>query len=135
MPTTRTITYRPDLGLLIVRWHQDAALPVLPADYRAMLDVAREHGCARWLLDVRRREGADPALSACASTTFYPLAAEKLAPRRLLLAVLTSSYIYDRFHNDPAQRQYVDYILAPERPFLTRVFADEGPATRWLQTH
>lgn len=132
LATTRTITYRPDLRIMIVRWFQDASLSVLQADYHAMLAVAEESNCARWLLDVRRREGANPELSAWASATFYPLAATRLLPQRLHLAVLNSSYIYERFLNDPVQRQHVDYMLAPERPFLTRVFDDEGAATRWL---
>ncbi|SMB84788.1 hypothetical protein SAMN00120144_3855 [Hymenobacter roseosalivarius DSM 11622] len=131
--TTRTSAYRPDLEILIVRWHQDAALPVLQADYQTMLEVAAEHNCARWLLDVRRREDTDPQLSAWASATFYPQAAAQLLPQRLHLAVLNSTYIYERFRNDPAHQQYVAYMLAPERPFLTKVFDDEGEATRWLQ--
>ena len=129
---TRTIIYRPDLRIMIVRWFQDAPPPVLQADYHAMLAVAEENSCARWLLDVRRREGTDPQLSAWASATFYPMAAARLLPQRLHLAVLNSSYIYERFLNDPIQRQYVDYMLSPERPFLTQVFDDEGKATRWL---
>lgn len=133
LTTTRTIAYRPDLGILIVRWHQDATLPVLQADYQTMLEVAVEHNCARWLLDVRRRENTDPLLSAWASSTFYPQAATRLLPQRLRLGVLNSAYIYDRFRNDPVQQQYVAYMLAPERPFLTNVFDDEGKATSWLQ--
>jgi hypothetical protein len=131
--TTRTIAYRPDLGILIVRWHQDAGLSVLQADYQAMLEAAIEHSCARWLLDVRRREDTDPRLSEWASTTFYPQAAARLLPQRLRLGVLNSTYIYDRFRNDPAHQQYVTYMLAPERPFITSVFDDEGEATRWLR--
>lgn len=129
---TRSITYRPDLGILVVRWHHDAELAVLQADYHAMLAMAEEFGCARWLLDVRRREGTDPALSLWASTVFYPAAATRLAPRRLHLAVLTSDYILDRFVNDPVQKEYVAYMMAPERDFIARTFADEGEATRWL---
>ncbi|MGY2133093.1 hypothetical protein ACW9KT_12750 [Hymenobacter sp. HD11105] len=132
-PTTRTITYRPDLKILIVRWHQDADPEVLQADYHAMLAAAQEHSCSRWLIDVRRREGNNPEISAWASTVFYPLAASRLAPQRLFLAVLTSAYIYNRFREDAEQRQYVDYMLASERPFTTNVFDEEGPATRWLE--
>jgi hypothetical protein len=133
-PITRTINYRPDLNILVVRWHQDAANEVLQADYLAMLAAAEEHGCGRWLLDVRRREGNDPAMSAWASQVFYPLAASRLAPQRLYLGILTSTYIYDRFRNDAEQRQYVEYMLAAERPFVTNVFDQEGPATQWLQS-
>jgi hypothetical protein len=134
-PTTRTISYRPDLNILVVRWHQDAELAVLQADYQAMLTVATEYHCGRWLLDVRRRENTDPQLSEWASTTFYPYAAAQLAPQRLHLAVLTSSYIYERFANDPVQREYVNYMLAEERPFITNVFDDEAQATIWLQAN
>ncbi|WP_310397729.1 hypothetical protein [Hymenobacter sp.] len=130
--TSRTITHRPDLGVLIVRWHHDAETAVLQADYQAMLATAEELGCARWLLDVRRREGADPAMGAWASNVFYPAAAARLLPQRLRLAVLTSSHIIDRFLDDPVQKEYVAYMLAPERPFVARSFADEGEAMKWL---
>ena len=129
---SRTITHRPDLGILIVRWHHDASMAVLQADYQAMLTTAEEHRCARWLLDVRRREGADPATAAWASGMFYPEAAERLLPQRLHLAVLASSYIIERFLNDPVHKHYVAAMLAPDRPFITRTFADEGEATQWL---
>lgn len=132
---TRTITFRPDLEILIVRWHTDAELVLLQEDYHAMLAVAREHECARWLLDVRRREGSDPALSAWASQTFYPFASQQVVPQLLCLAILTATHVYERFADDPAQRQYVDYMLAEERPFLARMFDDEGEAVRWLQAH
>jgi hypothetical protein len=132
---SRSIIHRPDLGILIVRWHHDAELAVLQADYQAMLAMAEQFGCARWLLDVRRREGSDPAMSAWASTVFYPEAAARLLPQRLHLAVLTSAYIVDRFVNDPMQKEFVEYMMAPERAFLTRTFADEGEATRWLSAN
>ncbi|WP_303312626.1 hypothetical protein [Hymenobacter sp. BT730] len=132
-PATRTITYRPDLEILLVRWHADAELSVWQEDYHTMLAVAQQHACARWLLDVRRREGTDPALSAWASQTFYPFASQQVAPQLLCLAILTANPIYGRFADDPAQRQYVEYMLAEERPFLTQVFDDEAEALRWLQ--
>lgn len=134
-PTSRTITYRPDLEILIVRWYADAELAVLQEDYHTMLEVAQEHHCARWLLDVRRREGTDPALSAWASQTFYPFASQRIAPQLLCLAILKANHIYGRFADDPAQRQYVDYMLAEERPFLAQVFDDEAEAVRWLKAH
>ncbi|GAB3243754.1 hypothetical protein GCM10027346_40850 [Hymenobacter seoulensis] len=129
---TRSISYRPDLDILIVRWHQDASLAVLQEDYLATLATAQQYHCAKWLLDVRRREGTDPELSAWASQVFYPMAASRLKPRRLCLAVLNSAYIYERFLNDPAHRKYVEYMLAPEREFSTHVFDDEAKAYQWL---
>jgi hypothetical protein len=132
--TSCTITYRPDLHLLIVRWHQDAQSTVLQADYQAVLAAALEHGCARWLLDVRRREQYAPQLEEWAGATFYPTAATQLAPQPLRLAVLASSYIYERALADPQQREHVRYLLADERPFTTNVFMDEALATQWLQS-
>ena len=117
---SRTISHRPDLGILIVRWHHDADLATLQADYYTMLATAEEVGCSRWLLDVRRREGSDPAVGAWASGVFYPQAAARLRPKRLHLAVLTSSYIIDRFLNDPVQKEYIAYMMANVRVTKSR---------------
>ena len=129
---SRTITFRPDLNVMVVRWHTHAPLEVVQADYAQMLAAAEKHGLSDWLLDVRRREKVTVELSAWVSEEFYPLATARFAPRRLRMAVLNSPALTEAYRSDPDQKKYVDYTLDPARPFETRLFDDEGEAMHWL---
>ena len=71
---SRTILFRPDLNVMVVRWHTHAPLDVVQADYARMLAAAQEHGMSDWLLDVRWREKVTVELSAWVSEPFYPQA-------------------------------------------------------------
>ena len=129
---SRQISFRPDLHVMVVRWHTHAPLEVVQADYRQMLTVAQEHGTANWLLDVRRRDKVTTELSAWVSNEFYPEAAARLAPQRLRMAVLNSPSLTEMYRSDPDQKKYVAYVLDPARPFDVALFDDEGEAMRWL---
>ena len=129
---SRTISFRTDLNVMVVRWHTHAPLEVVQADYAQMLAAAEQYGLSDWLLDVRRREKVTTELSAWVSEEFYPLATTRFAPRRLRMAVLNSPALTEAYRNDPDQKKYVDFALAPARPFETRLFDDEGEAMHWL---
>ena len=129
---SRTITFRTDLNVMVVRWNTHAPLEVVQADYAQMLAAAEQYGLSDWLLDVRRREKVTVKLSAWVSEEFYPMATAKLAPRRLRMAVLSFPALTEAYRNDPGQKKYVDYALDPARPFETRLFDDEGEAMHWL---
>jgi hypothetical protein len=127
---SRTIFFRTDLRVMIVRWHTHTPLEVVQADYAQMLTAAERSGFGNWLLDVRRRDRASAELSAWTSGTFYPAAAAQLAPLRV--AVLSSPVLADTYRSDPDQKRYVDYVLDAARPFELQLFADEGQAMHWL---
>jgi hypothetical protein len=129
---TRTITFRPDLHVMVVRWHRHDEMPAVKADYAAMLAAAEAHGITDWLLDVRRREVAAPELSAWVNHTFYPEAVARLAPKRLRMAVLSSPALTAAYVTDPGHRKEVAYALDPARPFDIGLFEDEGKAMSWL---
>ena len=129
---TRTITFRPDLRVMVVRWHTHAELAVVQADYAAMLAAAEAHGITDWLLDVRRREVAAPELSAWVNHTFYPQAVARFAPNRLRMAVLSSPALTAAYVSDPGHKKEVAYALDPARPFDIGLFEDEGQAMHWL---
>ncbi|MBD2768838.1 hypothetical protein IC235_13160 [Hymenobacter sp. BT664] len=130
--TSRTIFFRPDLRVMVVRWHTHVPLEAVQADYGRMLAAAEQFGFSDWLLDVRRRDQASAELSAWVSSTFYPVAVERLAPRRLRIAVLSSPALADTYRSDPDQRRYVAYVVDDARPFDLQLFADEGQAMHWL---
>ncbi|UOQ55317.1 hypothetical protein [Hymenobacter cellulosivorans] len=133
-PTACSILYRPDLHLLIVRWPGDAPVPQLQADFEAVLQEAEQHGVARWLLDVRRRDQLNPELGQWTNYTFYPLASTRLAPLPLRIAVLCSPTRLTIYDSDAQQREYLTYGLSAERPYQLRLFGDEGAAMQWLFT-
>jgi hypothetical protein len=129
---TRSISFRPDLKILVVRMHTLASLEVVQADYFQMLAAAEEFDTADWLLDVRRRDKVTPELSEWVSHTFYPQAVARLAPRRLRVAVLNSPALTEAYRSDAEQKKYVAYVMDPARPFDIRLFDDEGDAMLWL---
>ena len=129
---SRVITFRPDLNVMVVRWHTQADIAVVQADYAEMLAAAEATGFSDWLLDVRRREMVTAELSAWVSHDFYPGAVARLSPRRLRMAVLSSPTLAEAYRNDPEQKKYVDYSTDPARPYDIRLFADEGQAMSWL---
>lgn len=131
--TSRTLLPRPDLNVLVVRWHTEADLDVVKSEYWQMLEVAATQGLSDWLLDVRRRTKAPVELSAWVNSGFYPKAVTRLAPRRLRLAVLSSPFMTQQYTSDPAQQREVAYALDPSRPFDVALFEDEAEAMAWLR--
>ena len=130
---SRSISFRSDLQVMVVRWHSHAPLVVVQADYARMLAAATEHGVTDWLLDVRRRDKVSLDISAWVTEVFYPQATRQLAPHRLRMAVLNSPALTEVYLSDPDQKKYVDYVLDPARPFDIGLFDDEGAAMRWLR--
>jgi hypothetical protein len=129
---SRVITFRPDLNVMVVRWHTHADFEVVKADYAEMLTAAEASGFSDWLLDVRRREVVTAELSAWVSQEFYPGAVARLSPRRLRMAVLSSPALTEAYRTDPEQKKHVAYSTDPARPYDIRLFDDEGQAMNWL---
>ncbi|ALW86901.1 hypothetical protein AUC43_18545 [Hymenobacter sedentarius] len=129
---SRSILFRPDLNVMVVRWHTHADFEVVKADYEQMLAAAEASGFSDWLLDVRRRDKVTAELSAWVNQEFYPQAVARLAPRRLRIAVLSSPALSEAYRTDPEQKKHVAYATDPARPFDIRLFDDERQAMSWL---
>ncbi|MBC6611998.1 hypothetical protein H8B15_13780 [Hymenobacter sp. BT507] len=130
-PPTCSITYRPDLGALIVRWPDDAPFPTLQADFEAILAVAEQHGTARWLLDVRRRAHLDPQLGDWTTRIFFPHAAGRLVPQALRLSVLCSPARMAVYAASAEQQSYLAHGIA-HQAYQMHLVCDEGKAMEWL---
>ena len=129
---SRTISFRTDLQVMVVRWHTYAPLETVMADYAEMLGAAEARDVCDWLLDVRRREKVTAELSAWVAYTFYPRAVVRLAPRRLRLAVLSSPTLTEAYRSAADQKKYVQHVLDPAQPYNVGLFEDEGQAMQWL---
>jgi hypothetical protein len=129
---SRTISFRSDLQVMVVRWHSHTSVAVVQADYAHMLAVAEANNLTNWLLDVRRRDKTPAELSAWVSDVFYPEAVARVAPRRLRMAVLSSPALTEAYRTDEEQKQFVAYNLDPARPYDIGLFEDEGKAMHWL---
>ncbi len=119
MTDAYSITYRTDMGILVVRCHQPGGPPQLREICLHSLETARHHHAGRWLLDVRRREPLCLHQTTWLADTLYPLATRWLGTAPLALAVLSLP---------PAH-------MAPPpaaEPTWLRVFAEEGAACQWL---
>jgi len=130
--STCLITHRPDLGVLVARWLDNAPLTQLQADFTALLAEAEQHGTPRWLLDVRRRDQLSPELGHWTTSTFYPLAATKLFPQQLRISVLCSPARMAVYETSTEQKEYLSYGLSNERTYRMRLFGEEGAAMQWL---
>jgi len=135
-PTTAneayTTQYRPDLHVLILRWLRPQTLAEIQASYGQLLVQAREHACARWLLDGRRDGPLDVDITHWLSGCFFPEAVRTLAPHRLYMAALSSPARLQQLHTDATVAPAVARALAPEQPYHTAVFLTEAEALIWL---
>ncbi|GAA4346283.1 hypothetical protein GCM10023185_00630 [Hymenobacter saemangeumensis] len=106
---------------------------MVQADSAQMLAAAKTFGASDWLFDVRRRDTVTVELSAWCSSTFYPQAASRLAPRRLRLAVLSSPAMSEIYRTDPDQKKFVALSQAPSQHYDIDLFNNEGEAMQWLR--
>jgi hypothetical protein len=131
LPELVTITPRPDLGILVARWADDAPRPQLQGHLSAVLAAAQQHNLWRWLLDVRRRDSLDPEFGHWTTHIFYPEAAQ-LATMPLRIAVHCSPARLAVYESSNSQREYITYGTSHERPYQLQLFIEEGPAMEWL---
>ncbi len=131
--STYTLTYRPDLDIVFLRWLVPETLLQVQGSYEAALTLAQAHGCGNWLLDSRRCGPINPAETAWLTDTFFPRAVAQLAPRPLRLAVFSSLYRLEQMRTDAAVSPAVQAALAPSQPYEAAVFIAEAEAVAWLQ--
>ncbi|GAB3857516.1 hypothetical protein GCM10028822_31320 [Hymenobacter terrigena] len=129
---TYSLAYHQRLNTIVLCWLG----PYTPAEarraYRAALVLARRHGCARWLLDARRTGPLSVEVTEWLSHEFFPVAAARLAPQPLRLAVVSSPDRINQMYTDPVLAPVVGAALAAEHPYQAGIFYDEGAAVAWL---
>jgi hypothetical protein len=118
------ILHRPDLPALIARWQHEVSPAELRAHYEALLAAADAAACARWLLDLRRREDlTEPTVNAWFSETFAPSLRGRY-PEAVRLAFLVSPL--------RAGQSVVAVVSAADTDCEIATFIDEAAAHDWL---
>jgi hypothetical protein len=128
-----SLTYRPDLDILYLRWYRPDTLAEAQESYHAALALALAHGCGNWLLDSRRAGPLDLAETAWLTQEFFPAAVARLAPVPLRMAVFSSATRFDQSRTDAALAPAVAAALAPTQPYHSALFQLEAEAVAWLR--
>ncbi|RYU82193.1 hypothetical protein [Hymenobacter persicinus] len=127
-----TLSYRPDLGVLTVRWLRDVTFEELQEGFRSASALSHTHQATCWLVDVRRRVMLDAFQSEWVAQRLLPEMAATLAPDPLFVAYLLAPARVENIRLEPALRATVAQAEHSSQAYRLRTFADEGPAMQWL---
>jgi hypothetical protein len=123
------ILFRPEIPAVVARWQREITPLELQTGYLSILSAADACGCARWLLDLRRREElATPDVNRWVEEIFLPQLQGRYA-QSVRLAFLISPL---------RARQLADAagVEAPTKPaphtHQQATFIDEAAAYAWL---
>jgi hypothetical protein len=128
-PDFLTVTFRPDLNILLVRWQRLISVSEMEHGYLTLLEHAAFYGCRRWLLDGRRRFNTDREGAQWMVSTFLPLLQPRLGQRTYLAYLLAPVTLRDQ----DADAAFPPAAYFADKPFLGERFVEEGEAISWLQ--
>ncbi len=132
LPPLLELTPRPDLGVLLSRWHYQPETPAaLRPCYQELADVAVATNCRFWLQDLRRRESPDQATKRWLLDEYYPDVTRRLG-QRLFVAYLFSPALHRLIVEAP---DYAPPEAYSNTPYALDFFGSEGDAIAWLQMH
>jgi hypothetical protein len=118
------LLHRPDLPALIARWHRAVTPAELRAGYESILVKADAACCARWLLDLRRREDlTEPTVNTWFGEVFAPGLRGRY-PEPVRLAFLVSPL--------RAGQPVTAIVSAATTDCEIATFTDEAAAHAWL---
>ena len=127
------LQYRPDLGLLAVRWLRDAdSLAEAQAACQAVLAAAQAEATGRLLMDRRRITPAMPGSEWMVHEWLPTLS--RVLPGPVRIASLASPELWQAVTSQTPLRAAADEVLRPGHPYQVGVFMDEGAAVQWLQS-
>lgn len=129
-PPLLELTLRPDLGVLLGRWHHQPTHPAeLRPRYQELADLALTTGCRFWLQDLRRRAAPDQQTKRWLLEDYYPTVAQRLG-QRLFVAYLFSPAMHRQIVEAP---DYAPPEAYANLPYALDFFGSEGAAIEWLQ--
>jgi len=130
-PPLLELTPRPDLDVLLGRWHYQPGQPAeLRPCYQQLADLALRTGCRFWLQDLRRRASPDQETKRWLLDEYYPSVAQRFG-KRLFVAYLFSPEMHRQIVEAPDYAPAEAYL---DKTYLLDFFGTEGAAIQWLQT-
>jgi hypothetical protein len=128
-PEYLSITYRPDLAILVGRWMRQVTLEEMRHGYEVLLEEATQHRCRQWLIDVRRRFNTDREGAYWMVTEFLPRLQPLLGGYTHLAYLLAPVILRDA----EADAAFPTTDVLAGKPFMGERFTDERAAIEWLQ--
>jgi hypothetical protein len=125
-----TLTYRPDLEVLIARWHRYVTLTELQLGYRSLADEAERRNTVRWLLDTRALS-INAEAGRWVNDVFYPTLAARFN-RPVRMAYMVPPGTRRQLQTDAEITQLFDRFQKTMYPYIFQLFDQEGDAQRWL---
>ncbi|RTQ50740.1 hypothetical protein EJV47_08920 [Hymenobacter gummosus] len=120
------LSYRPDLGILVVRWLGATTDDEIRRLY-GYLEHANIPRCRFWLLDARRRPSSSPVITRWVFDEFAPHLARQLGGR------LYFSYLISPLHLvDADDFRRLEESRCNALPYALHYASQEGEATDWL---
>lgn len=130
-PFLLDLCYRDLDDVVVSRWLRPMPSgEMFKASYYALLQIAVQHRCRHWLLDIRRRQSHCDEQTRWVLEDFCTLAAAAFAPGQFYAAFLVAP---------PQLTYYTDIVMptaaaATNRCFQVVAFEHEGTAVAWLHS-
>jgi hypothetical protein len=130
LPSFLHISYRSQEQIIVFRWLCPVPSDeVFKASYLALLEVAVQHDCRQWLLDIRRRGANTAAQDQWVFHEFCPLLGAVFPGTQLVHAAYLVAPL--------SLAHYTNVVMpAISNPlktcYRTAAFIDEGLANTWL---
>jgi hypothetical protein len=125
-----SLTYRPDLEVLIARWLRPVTLAELQAGYQALADEAERCNTVRWLLDTRALSVSTEA-GRWVNDSFYPTLANRFVqPVRMAYMIPPGSQ--QLLRTDAEMAELLSRFQETMTSYCFKLFDQEGDAQRWL---
>ncbi|RSK49296.1 hypothetical protein [Hymenobacter rigui] len=122
-PDLLTMQYRPELGVMDVRWLRPVAARELQQSYSMALEAAP--ATRYWLLDLRQRGPASEDDTHWVLTQFVPDLAARTRGRVYLAFLVAASQL------SPEEQEAGSPMVLTDQAHV-RLFAAEEPALHWL---
>ncbi|WBA42929.1 hypothetical protein [Hymenobacter canadensis] len=124
-----SITFRPDLDMLVARWLREVSGSETREGYHQILAAARQTSCPFWLLDGRRRTPADAETTQWGFQEFFPTLSSQLG-QNVFLSQLLSPFYQQITQALPV---FQENEASTTHTYTMRRFNDEASAVAWLR--
>lgn len=126
-----SLSYRPELRTVVLRWLRDTTFPEIQLGHQAALYLARHHAATHWFIDVRRRLLVEHTHFSWVVDDFLPQASA-LLPDSLRVAYFMSPNRQRIIDSQPELQATFSRSQSLSQPYRMQAFFDEAAALQWL---